>query len=388
MDPDVVVSGAGVIGAATALALHSQGYRVLLIEASSPNATTGRLGYDLRTLALTPANVDWLAKLGVPESHLRQEIKKMHVWEQVGSGSVSFDPQRVGLNALGWIFEHHPLLEVLRTLCQQELTLKENSRIVAIDNLHRTLSLSDGEEIKCRFLCIAEGQNSQTRSLAGANINSDRLGHSALVTVARTENGHRATAWQKFGQGILALLPLPDGECVSIIWSLTDDLCNELMTLEESNFCNRLEKESESVCGKIVEVDERKTFPLSQAVVNTFNPQPWIAIVGDAAHTIHPLAGQGVNLGLEDARALVHLTETSDFRQVGYPELANFARMRKLRALTMIQLMSFLLNTWSWNDPITRWIRNVGIRSFNRTPILKHQAIREAMGLGPLGRLV
>lgn len=386
MDFDVVVSGAGAIGTATALAFQLQGYRVLVVEASGPKTTIGQLGFDLRTLALTPANATWLGTLGVPESMFSQGIERMYVWEKDGSGYMSFDPHLVGSPVLGWIVEHGTLLEKLRALCIQRATLLENSQIVALDGLHQSLTLNDGKQIKCHLLCIAEGQNSKSRELAGATLRKDDLGQSAIVTVARTANHHNGTAWQKFDDGVLALLPLADKHCVSVIWSVSEEKCNRILALGTKDFCGLLDEASEQVCGNVVEIDERVSFPLSQSIANTFNPQPWIALIGDSAHTIHPLAGQGINIGLEDARSLAAICSKSGHELFENAELSRFAHTRKLKALTMMQLMTFFLHTWSWNTPTARWMRNVGIRFFNGTKPLKHQLMREAMGLGPLGQ--
>lgn len=386
MDVDVVVSGAGAIGTATALAFQLQGYRVLVVEASGPKTSIGQLGFDLRTLALTPANATWLGTLGVPESMFSQGIERMHVWEKDGSGYMSFDPHSMGSSVLGWIVEHGALLDKLRALCIERATLSENSQIVALDGLRQSLTINDGRQINCHLLCIAEGQNSRSRELAGATLHKDDLGQSAIVTVARTADHHNGTAWQKFDDGVLALLPLADEHCVSVIWSMSQNKCDHLLALDRSDFCGLLEEASEQVCGKVVEVDERVSFPLSQSVANTFNPQPWIALIGDSAHTIHPLAGQGINIGLEDARSLAATCTKTGRGELANAELSRFAHTRKLKALSMMQLMTFFLHTWSWNTPTARWMRNVGIRFFNDTKPLKHQLMREAMGLGPLGQ--
>ncbi|MCY4142302.1 MAG: FAD-dependent monooxygenase [Gammaproteobacteria bacterium] len=386
MDFDVAVSGAGVVGMATALAFQLQGYRVLVIEASGPSSSIGKLGFDLRTLALTPSNSKWLTSLALPESVFNRGIERMHVWERDGTGYMSFDPRSVGSPVLGWIVEHHLLHEALRALVLERATLVENLRIVAIDGLQRTLKLSDSSEINCRLLCIAEGPNSQSRELAGASCHMDDLGQSAVVTVARMEEGHSGTAWQKFGDGVLALLPLSNEQFVSVIWSVSEKACRNLLAMEGIDFCNRLEEACERVCGKVLEVDERISFPLTQSIANTFNPQPWIALIGDSAHTIHPLAGQGINIGLEDARSLAATCSKVDIRESRQLELSRFAHRRKLKALAMMQLMALFLQTWSWTTPTARWMRNVGVRVFNRTSPLKNQLMREAMGFGPLGQ--
>lgn len=386
MDFDVVVSGSGLTGTATALALHNQGLRVALIEASEPKSSKGQFGHDLRTLALSPANLNWLKSLNIGDGLPSHPVERMHIWEHDGSGHVTFDSSAVGLQSLATVFEHTPLIETCRATCQRHLELLESTRIESIDNTERSLRLSNEREISCRLLCIAEGPNSNTRGLAGSICTSKFLGQSALVTLAKTSNGHGNTAWQKFGDGILAFLPFKDN-LVSVIWSMNTVRCEQLIAMERSKFERLLARTSERVCGEVVEVDERKSFPLHQTLANTFSPKPWIAILGDAAHTLHPLSGQGVNLGLEDARSLIKCLEIQTKSGFDTVSLAQFAQQRRWKARMMIHAMSFFLNTWSWDRPEFRWFRNIGVRTFNRMDFLKHQVMREAIGYGPLGTL-
>lgn len=386
MDFDVVVSGAGLTGTATALALHQKGFRVALIEATEPARQKGRLGFDLRTLALSPANVDWLNTLDIDDSVSGCPVDCMQVWEHDGSGFVTFEATAIGLANLASIFEHGPLIEACRSKSQRDIELFENTQIVELDSAHKTVRLSNGHEMSCDLLCIAEGPNSRTRKMAGSAWESQKLGQSALVTLARTEQGHRNTAWQKFGDGILAFLPF-EGDLVSVIWSLDDARCQHLLSLEDHEFARTLTQTSERVCGEIVEIDERKSFPLRQSLATTFCPQSWIAVIGDAAHTLHPLSGQGVNLGLEDARALVDTVGNPESPDMNSASLTRFAQKRRLKARTMVLAMTFFLNTWSWDRPGTRWIRNMGVRAFNRMDFVKHQVMREAVGIGALGTI-
>lgn len=385
MDFDVIVSGAGLTGTSTALALSNQGFQVALIEASDPPKLQGRLGFDLRTLALSPANSEWLESLGFDDFPQGYPIERMQVWERCGSGCVTFDAQSVGIPSLAAIFEHSSLISTCRSKCQREVEMLESTHIVAIENGKRLLKLSNEQEMSCNLLCIAEGPNSNTRKIAGGTITTQNLGQSALVTLAKTSEGHRNTAWQKFDDGILAFLPYAN-DLVSVIWSLENSRCEHLMSLDESDFARILTQVSERVCGEIVEVDERKSFPLSQSLANTFNPQPWIAVIGDSAHTLHPLSGQGVNLGLEDARAFVQTLLHEKTKHFSTTSLTKFAQHRRLKARMMIHVMSFFLRTWSLQRPSARWIRNVGIRTFDKLEFIKHQVVREAIGFGPLGR--
>ena len=386
MDFDVIVSGAGLTGTATALALHQKGLRVALIEASDPASSEGRFGHDLRTLALSPVNVNWLKALDFEDSLFCYPVERMQVWEHDGSGLVTFDAHTVGLTNLASIFEHGPLIEACRTKCQKNVEVFDHTQIVELESTNQSVQLSNGRAISCKLLCIAEGPNSRTREIAGSAWESQELGHSALVTLARTEHGHRNTAWQKFGDGILAFLPF-DGNLVSVIWSQDNARCQHLLSLQDDEFARLLTETSERVCGKIVEIDERRTFSLKQSLANTFCPKSWVVVIGDAAHTLHPLSGQGVNLGLEDARTLAKNLGNGTMELFNPGSLTRFAHKRRLKARKMILAMAFFLNTWSWKRPGSRWVRNVGIRAFNRMDFIKQQVMREAVGFGALGSL-
>ena len=386
MDFDVVVSGAGLTGLATALAMYQKGFRVALIEAFEPDGSVGRFGHDLRTLALSPANSKWLDSLEVTNSLPRYPVERMQVWEHDGSGRVTFDAHSVGLSNLASIHAHGPLVKACKTACERKVEIFNSTHIVTIDCVRKSMELSDGQQISCKLLCIAEGPNSRTRELAGSKCEYQVLEQSALVTLARTKDGHNNTAWQKFGDGILAFLPLEE-DLVSVIWSLDNARCQHLLSMKDEEFSSLLTLNSERVCGEIVEVDVRKSFPLNQSLANTFSPKSWIAVIGDAAHTLHPLSGQGVNLGLEDAQDLVKTIGNDAMPNFSSASLTRFAQRRRLKARMMIIAMVFFLNSWSWNRPDSRWVRNVGMRAFNKVDFIKHQVMREAMGFGALGSL-
>ncbi len=382
MDVDIVVSGGGLTGSATALALSSKGFRVLVIEPKPPAVSQERLGFDLRSIALSPANVDWLCELKVASSDEGQPIERMNIWEEDGSASLTFSSDSVGSTALAWVFDHGNVVRRSYDSCRNMLEVRENAHIVAVDSVGQQLTLSNGVQVSCHLLVIAEGQRSSTAKLVDSGQKAQELGQMSLVTVARTSRPHRNTAWQKFHNGVLALLPLTDSNTVSVIWSMESERCRELLELNDSDFASYLESSTEQVCGTVEDIERRASFPLTHAIVNTMNPKPWVVIIGDAAHTIHPLAGHGVNLGVEDGRALASQIEKTDIASLSRSSLSRFAIQRRTKALMTMQLMSCFLNVWGWSGPSSRWIRNLGIRAFDRTGFIKNQVIREAMGIG------
>ena len=382
---DIVVSGAGVVGTAFALACERLGYSTLLVDAPAARDTKGRLGFDLRTVALSPQSVAWLNTLHGNEKLPRQRVKRMHIWEQLGTSTIDFCCAEVGTDALAWILEHSVVTTNLHDVYNDQIGNVECGTIATFNDSEKRLVLSNGTNITCELLVIAEGPISGTRALFGTRWASVDLRQHAITTVITTEQTHNGTAWQRFGNGILAFLPLTEPRTSAIVWSVPNSQFRELQSLDDNQFNERLTSESDRACGKVLEIDQRLSFPLMHGLASTFQPRPWVFILGDSAHTIHPLAGQGMNLGLEDARALESILRTSTAGQpVSATKLSALSERRRAKAIIMQQIMSLFDNTWKWNDPLSHWFRNFGVRAFSRLPSIKKQVIREAMGFGPM----
>ena len=387
-DYDVIVSGGGIAGLTTALALTQKNVKTLLVT-ESPTVTTtlGNFGLDLRTLALSPASVSWVYQLGLPTTTASRKIECMRVWESRGSACVDFDAATVGQEALAWTFEHSRLVAALYQQCSQSLEVREGSKITAVNKNFRTVTMNEDKTVTCKLLVIAEGAQSFSRKLLGVPWIRQELNQFAIVTLARLERGHQNNAYQRFGNGVCALLPMPDANVVSVIWSTPKQHLLELSELSDEQFKARIEQQFASACGGMTAVDRRASFPLDQSIAATFLPSKWVVLLGDSAHTLHPLAGQGVNLGLEDARKLVEIVDRSDNSQALESRLQRYASRRRVRTQLVQQAMAFFDSTWSWRSPTTRCLRNIGLHTFNRCELAKEQVIREAMGMGPLARL-
>ena len=384
-DVDIVVSGGGVVGTAFALACELLRYRTLLIDAPSTRDTKGHLGFDLRTVALSPQSVSWLNARHGNVNLPKQGVNRMHIWEQLGTSTIDFCCAEVGTDALAWILEHSVVATTLRDAYDDKGGNIQCGTISTLEDSEKRLLLSNGTSITCNLLVIAEGPVSETRELLGTQWTSNDLRQHAITTVITTEGTHNETAWQRFGNGILAFLPLTEPRTHAVVWSVPNSQFRELQSLNENQFKERLTSESDRVCGNVLKVDQRLSFPLMHGLASTFQPRPWVFILGDSAHTIHPLAGQGMNLGLEDARALESVLQTSTPGQpVSTMKLSALAERRRAKAIIMQQIMSLFDNTWRWNDPLSHWFRNFGVRVFTRLPALKKQVIREAMGIGPM----
>ena len=394
---DAAVVGAGIVGLAAALALARNGHRVALIERTPPERLRGALGFDLRSVALTPASVDLLRAIGAVEAPGLAPIKSMHVWEYDGSGSLGFE----GDGALAFVAENSALATRLWDVAADCLDIVSPASVVGLTRGPNAVVL-DGPDVAARLVVGADGANSVVRELAGTALRYEppyRGGSQrAIATVARATRAHGDTAFQRFGRsGPVALLPLQGGveengsesalhdRTVSVIWSATETEIQRLTSLDDEAFRRALAEEAEGVLGDFVAVDRRLSFPVRQALAVDLNPNPRTLIIGDAARTLHPLAGQGVNVGLEDVRGLVASATHSD---LGAPGLwRGFSRERRTRSKLMMASMRALLAAYCGpyaGNPWMRLARNAGVRFIDGAPGVKAQLIREAMGLGPL----
>ena len=392
---DAAVVGAGIVGLATALALSKAGRRVALIERTPPVRMRGDLGFDLRTVALAPASVDFLRTLGGLDDEELFPIDAMHVWEYDGAGSLRFTSD----GALAHVAENSSLARRLWVAAEDRLQVFAGSPVTAMRQSREAVTLA-GPEVSARLVIGADGADSAIRQLTGTRVRyepSDRRGpQRAVATIARASRPHGNVAFQRFGRtGPVALLPLTDntesgasadGGIVSVIWSASEVETARLQALDDDAFRVALDSETEGLLGGFVAVDRRLTFPIRQALTADFNPASRILFVGDAARTLHPLAGQGVNVGLEDACAVAAHGASGDLGATG--RWRAFARDRRLRSKLMMASMRALLAAYCGphaNDPWMRLARNASVRFVDRSVAVKAQLIREAMGIGPLG---
>lgn len=393
---DAAVVGAGIVGLAAAVALARGGYRIALIERTPPERLRGALGFDLRSVALTPASVDFLRALdGVEETDLAPVVA-MHVWEYDGSGSLGFE----GDGALAFVAENSVLTTRLWKVAGDCLDVLPGASVAGLAQGRDTVFL-EGAGIAARLVIGADGINSIVRKLAGTTLRHEppyRGGpQRAVATVARATKPHGNTAFQRFGRsGPVALLPLPNGaraaereseshKNVSVIWSSSETDSRRLQCLDDEAFRRALGEETEGVLGDFVAVDRRLSFPVRQTLAADFNPNPRTLVIGDAARTLHPLAGQGVNVGLEDVRALVAGATHADLGAPG--RWRGFGRERRTRSKLMMASMRALLAGYCGpysGNPWMRLARNAGVRFIDAAPGVKAQLIREAMGLGPM----
>jgi len=398
---DVCVVGGGVIGGAAALAAARAGYQVLLLDRAAPLAAPGRLGVELRTLAVSPASAALLDELGVWSTQPRACYHRMVVWEELGTGAMTFDAADVGRAELGWIVENGPLAMALWDALDNHprVRLAAPCELVAVQAQEQAVALSlrpglDGataEQWHCRLLVGADGARSRVRELLAVDASRRPTGHHALATVIRSERPHDGVAWQRFLRGgPVALLPTREPDLSAVVWSQPDEQARARQALPEAAFRADLGRALQHCLGAVDAVDERAVFPLDELLVSRFRGGPRSLLIGDAARVIHPLAGQGANIGFEDVRELLAVLRAVAAEPAPDPGAPRhwraFDRRRRTRSQLMLGLMRALRAGYGGANPALALARNLAVGWLDGAAPVKQQIIREALGLGPLAR--
>ena len=385
-DFDVVVAGAGMVGACAAFALAGRGMRVALVEPVSvmPPIESGA-AYDLRVSAISPQSRDILSGLGVWQRLDAGRVcyyEQMRVWHENGKASVSFDAVDLARDDLGAIVENRLLQQALQSACEAESSIQwfrpdSVSDIISNDASGVELRLQSGRAIRAALLLAADGRNSPTRALAGIECQSGDYRQRAFVANVDTTEPHQHTAWQRFLKtGPLAFLPLANGQS-SIVWSCDQALANELDELDEAGFCTALGDAFEYRLGRVTGCGERRSFPLGWHRCDHWL-EGRVLLIGDAAHSVHPLAGQGVNLGFSDVDLCARLIGDCRDRVSGQ-SLRRFERQRKSE--TWLAGNSFSALKWVYGidqSGFTR-LRDLGMQVVDNTPWLKRALIGKAV---------
>lgn len=394
---DLAIVGGGMVGAALACALAHEGFSVALIEGRTPQQDWPADEIDLRVSALTRASENLLRHLGAWPAMQQMRVspyQRMAVWDAGSSGSIHFDCAEIGEDNLGHIVENRVTQLALWQQMQklETLSLFCPSQVAGLDLQQQRLSLEDGRQIQAGLIVGADGRDSQIRQMAGIDVRGWAYNQHALVATVTTSGEHRHTAWQRFMEtGPLAFLPLDDGRC-SIVWSSSPDQAQRLLKLDAADFLQQLTQASEGRLGEISAVGPRAVFPLrlQHAVPYVLEG---LALIGDAAHAIHPLAGQGVNLGFLDVAALtqVLLEGRAAGRAPGHlRDLRRYERMRKGDNLAMQLAMDSFKRLFSNRNPLLGLARGLGLKLADEVGPINHAFMRRALGLGsdlpPLSR--
>ncbi|SIS12463.1 2-octaprenyl-6-methoxyphenol hydroxylase /2-octaprenyl-3-methyl-6-methoxy-1,4-benzoquinol hydroxylase [Aquipseudomonas alcaligenes] len=395
MQADLIIVGAGMVGSALALALEHSGLEILVVDGGPlsvrPFAAEG--AFEPRVSALSAASQRILERLGVWDGIAARRVspyRDMRAWDGSGTGSVHFSAASVHAEVLGHIVENRVVQDaLLDRLHDSQIGLLGSARL---EQLRRSgdgwlLTLADGRELRAPLLVAADGANSAVRRLAGCATREWDYLHHAIVTSVRCERAHQATAWQRFtDDGPLAFLPLArqgDEHWCSIVWSTVPAEAERLMALDDEAFRHELGKAFEWRLGQVTALDPRICIPLRQRHAKRY-VESGLALIGDAAHSIHPLAGQGVNLGFLDAAVLAEVLlhalqrgeQPNDVRV-----LSRYERRRMPHNLAMMAAMEGFERLFQADPLPLRLLRNSGLNWVDELPDAKALFVRRALGL-------
>ncbi len=386
---DIAIVGGGIVGLTLAAALKQSELSVAVID---KNASFQPLSNkpSARVSAINQANIDALEKLGVwpfvAQDRL-QAYTAMHVWDKDSFGDIHFSCDDMNQPALGVIMENQALVNALSEAVAQQAnvhTLTTGIERMLTGPNQTMLMLDNNDALSCRLVVGADGANSFVRKQAGLPITFKDYEHTAIVANIRTSEPHQNVARQAFTPtGPLALLPMADPHVCSIVWSQRSDHASELMQLTDDAFTHALTSACQSVLGTVTLETKRAAFELTMRYARAW-AKDGVVLVGDAAHTIHPLAGQGANLGMQDALVLASLLNElvlSD-KDIGlHKHLRPYERSRKTEAVKMIAAMDGFKYLFDGNDPVKKLIRGIGLSATDKLGALKSAFVSHAMGL-------
>jgi len=382
---DVVIAGGSMVGATLATALGDSGLQVAVIEPQGLEPVMDTP--DLRVSAITLASQTVFENLDVWDSMRRQRatpVERMRVWE--GQSELTYDSADIGEPCLNWIVENRVMVNALVSRLQQYSNIEymnpAHLTSVEFDADRVRLTLDRGQVLSARLLVGADGAESAVRQAADIDWRRHDLEQSALVARIRTEHPHEHTAYQHFlPSGPLALLPLDDPYTVSMVWSADRPRARELAAMDDSAFDLELQQAFGSQLGALQAASPRVSFPLALGFADAYTRER-VALIGDAAHTVHPLAGQGVNLGILDAVSLAEVLRAVAGRDIGQHRLLRrYERARKGADLGMQLVTGGFRYLFGSEWLPARALRQTGLSLTERLPPLKNAIMRQASGL-------
>ncbi|MBA3505247.1 MAG: UbiH/UbiF family hydroxylase [Betaproteobacteria bacterium] len=384
---DVLIAGAGLVGLALAPALARSGLKVALVDRGSIATVVAAADeFDARVYAISPGSASFLRAVGAWQ-HLPAErvtaIEAMHVVGDSGS-ALDFSAYDLGVRALAWIVEERVLRTALLPLVHAaRVSVVGGAAFASLDwsAEEGVLTLDDGQQLEARLIVGADGVRSWVRAAAGIDAAPKSYDQTAVVANFACERAHHGVArqWFRSDGSILAWLPLPDRR-ISIVWSAPDALAQELLPLSATELADRVAVAGERALGRLTCITAATGFPLAFLRLPSTVAHR-LVLVGDAAHVVHPLAGQGVNLGFGDAHALAQIeSERGPVHDPGAPILlARFARRRAEPILAMQAVTDGLTRLFGTRSPWLKQLRNTGLTAVDRLPIVKRALAQPAL---------
>lgn len=392
-DHDILIVGGGMVGLCVAALLsRNDRFKVTVVDAGS-RPVFDPDNVSLRVSSIAPGSIAVLESIGAWQEIVATRacpFRDMKVWDAQGSvdgpETLSFESSEFAVPQLGFIVENCLVQQaILNQLDPSPAMVRYETpiRSMARSDQRFTVHLASGEEITPDLLIGADGARSMVRDGAGIAVKSWLHAQKAFVTVLRPEFSHRNTAWQRFlKDGPIGLLPLADGR-ISIVWSTTPEKADAAMAMSDDALSDCLTDITDGVLGRLAPARPRGAFPLKSQHALSY-VQDGVALVGDAAHAIHPLAGQGVNIGMADARelaAVLSAAVASDEHPGDLPTLRRYERARKGENQTMLRFMDVLNRLFSNESrPLAR-LRGAGMFLFNKSGLIRERVVQTALGI-------
>ena len=385
MDFDIVIVGAGLVGASFATALRGAGLKLALVEAQAPSAADDN--WDSRVYAISPGSAAFLEAMGVWKRLDRARVSAVHEMRIHGDGAdaqMEFSAYESGVPELAWTLESRRLQTVLWQALEHqhnlELFCPDKCEALQFSADAAELTLAGGKTLRAKLVVAADGKHSWVRQAAGIDVRERPYGQMGVVANFNCAREHRNTAYQWFrDDGVLAYLPLP-GRRMSIVWSTSDAHAAELLALSANELCTRVAAAGKEALGALALLSPAAQFPLMRQHAATL-VAPRVALIGDAGHVLHPLAGQGVNLGFGDAAALSQvLLQRELFRDPGEIRLLRrYERSRAEDILALAWVTDGLHRLFAAPGGAVAKLRNSGLNLTDALPVLKNLLIRRAL---------
>jgi len=390
---DIIIVGSGLVGASLAASLRHTDLKIAVIDLQPwATATTDVISYDERVIALNYLSKQILQGLGAWQEGMKYSvpIQQIHVSEQGGFGFTRLTAQALNLPALGYVISANQLLQAIQSVVTPQtapnVTIFTPAQLIQLQLQPScaTAIITTGattQSLTARLIVAADGGNSQARQLLNADYQEHSYQQTAIIANVTTEHPHQQIAYERFGRaGTIALLPLQSNLC-SLVWSIKTAHQDEYMQLSDKVFLARLQQHFGWRLGRFLKLGRRVAHPLRLMHISQLI-QPHIVFIGNAAHTLHPVAGQGFNLGLRDVASLADLLSQTAPEAIGNQEiLQNYAARQHPDHQRVITITDSLVKTFSSDFMPMRWARNLSLLAIDALPPLKKLFVQQMTGL-------